>query len=83
MILTPKEQAKELFDLMFEEINNKGMYDDLYRAKQCALIAVNRNIEMLTHFFLTEMDGYMHEAKCTVSELIENEQEVKQEIEKL
>jgi len=38
---------------------------------------------MLTQFFLNEMDGYMHEAKCTVSELIEYEEEVKQEIEKL
>jgi hypothetical protein len=39
-----KEKAQQLFDLMFEEIDNKGMYDDLYRAKQCALIAVDEII---------------------------------------
>ena len=33
--MTPKEKAQELFDKMFVIIENKGMYDDLYRAKQC------------------------------------------------
>ena len=42
--MTPKEKAKELFDKMFLVIENKGMYDDLYRAKQCALIAVDEII---------------------------------------
>jgi len=43
--MTPKEKAKELFDKMFFIIENKGMYDDLYRAKQCALIAVDEIID--------------------------------------
>ena len=43
--MTPKEKAKELFDKMFLIIENKGMYDDLYRAKQCALIAVDEIID--------------------------------------
>jgi len=43
--MTPKEKAKELFDKMFLVIENKGMYDDLYRAKQCALIAVDEIID--------------------------------------
>lgn len=44
--MTPKEKAQQLFDLMFEEIYNKGMYDDVYRAKQCALITVNEILEL-------------------------------------
>ena len=43
--MTPKEKAQELFDKMHEEIYNRDMYNDLYRAKQCALIAVNQLIE--------------------------------------
>jgi len=43
--MTPKEKAEELFDKMFLVIENKGMYDDLYRAKQCALIAVDEIID--------------------------------------
>jgi len=44
--MTPKEKAKELFDKMFLVIENKGMYDDLYRAKQCALIAIDEILEL-------------------------------------
>ena len=44
--MTPKEKALELFDKMFLIIENKGMYDDLYRAKQCALIAVDEILEL-------------------------------------
>jgi len=44
--MTPKEKAKELFDKMFLVIENKGMYDDLYRAKQCTLIAVDEILEL-------------------------------------
>jgi hypothetical protein len=43
--MTPKEKALELFNKMFFIIENKGMYDDLYRAKQCALIAVDEIID--------------------------------------
>lgn len=44
--MTPKEKAQELFDKMHEEIYNRDMYNDLYRAKQCALIAVNEILEL-------------------------------------
>jgi hypothetical protein len=47
--MTPKEKAFELFDKMFLIIENKGMYDDLYRAKQCALIAVDEMIAELAY----------------------------------
>jgi len=44
--MTPKEKAIELFDKMHIEIYNRDMYDDLYRAKQCALIAVDEILEL-------------------------------------
>ena len=75
-MLLDKEKAEELVDSYYWELEND------YKAKQCALIAVDRNIKMLNEF-LNTMDGWMHEAKCAVIELIENEEEVKQEIEKL
>jgi len=40
--MTPKEKAKELFDLYYRVVPNKEY------AKQCALIAVN---EICTHFY--------------------------------
>ena len=45
--MTPKEKAQELFDKMFVIIENKGMYDDLYRAKQCALKAVDEILSII------------------------------------
>jgi hypothetical protein len=44
--MTPKEKAIELFDKMHIEIYNRDMYNDLFRAKQCALIAVNEILEL-------------------------------------
>jgi hypothetical protein len=44
--MTPKEKAIELFDKMHIEIYNRDMYDDLFRAKQCALIAVDEILEL-------------------------------------
>jgi hypothetical protein len=44
--MTPKEKAQELFDKMHIEIYNRDMYNDLFRAKQCALIAVNEILEL-------------------------------------
>jgi hypothetical protein len=61
--MTPKEKAKQLFDLMFEEIYNKGMYDDLFRAKQCSLIAVDELIKVATFFNLGEELLYWEEVK--------------------
>lgn len=79
MDLTPKEKALELVDKMLFCFQG---HIDKYTAEQCALIAVDRNIKMLNEF-LNTMDGWMHEAKCAVMELIENEEELKKEIEKL
>lgn len=66
--MTPKEKAQELFDKMFVIIENKGMYDDLYRAKQCALIAV---------------DEIIKDKKMFNQISVEYWEDVKQEIEKI
>ena len=67
--MTPKEKAQELFDKMFLIIENKGMYDDLYRANQCALIAVDEILNICVDSLgLTELDYW---------------QDVKEEIQKL
>jgi hypothetical protein len=44
--MTPKQKAQELYDKMHIEIYNRDMYNDLFRAKQCALIAVNEILEL-------------------------------------
>ena len=43
--MTPKQKAEQLFDKMHTEIYNRDMYNDLFRAKQCALIAVDEILE--------------------------------------
>ena len=40
--MTPKENAKELIDKM---LNQQSFTEDLYDAKQCALIAVDEMIK--------------------------------------
>ena len=82
--MTQKEKAIELLDfynsILINYIQNE--FERKYAVIECALIAVDRNIKMLNEF-LNTMDGWMHEAKCAVMELIENEEELKKEIEKL
>jgi hypothetical protein len=74
--MSPKEKAQQLFDLMFEEIDNNGMYDDLYRAKQCALVAVNEIIPIV--------NSYENALPASQqSNYLEYLYEVKKEIEKL
>jgi hypothetical protein len=74
--MSPKEKAQQLFDLMFEEIDNRGMYDDLYRAKQCALIAVDEIIPIV--------NSYENALSASQqSDYLVYWYEVKQEIEKL
>ena len=82
--MTPKEKAIELFDKMFLIIENKGMYDDLYRAKQCALIAVDEILELkeTQEEYQIQYDNgeWSRELGYRYSKYW---QEVKQEIEKL
>jgi hypothetical protein len=74
--MAPKEKAQQLFYLMFEEIDNNGMYDDLYRAKQCALIAVEEIIPIV--------NSYENALSASQqSNYLEYWYEVKKEIEKL
>jgi hypothetical protein len=82
--MTPKEKAIELFDKMHIEIYNRDMYDDLYRAKQCALIAVDEILELkeTQEEYQIQYDNgeWSRELGYRYSKYW---QEVKQEIEKL
>jgi hypothetical protein len=71
--MTPKDKAQELFDKFIEFTQDwdelDGYVDDEYRAKQCALIAVDEIVcSNMIHLHLHQMDYW---------------QEVKQEIKKL
>jgi hypothetical protein len=82
--MTPQEKALELFDKMFLIIENNGMYDDLYRAKQCALIAIDEILELKEtqeeYQIQYENGEWSREIGYRYSKYW---QEVKQEIEKL
>jgi hypothetical protein len=71
--MTPKEKAKELYDKMFLIIENKGMYDDLYNAKQCALIVADEILKAVDN----QDETYL------MKHSVNYWAEVKQEIEKL
>jgi len=75
--MTPKEKAKELFDkycwtIRIEETDS-GYFTNILYAKQCALIAVDEQIELLLN-----LSPYM-----AFPEQVKHLQEVKHEIEKL
>ncbi len=72
--MTPKEKAEELFDKYMKPIDGLHKYPMCFdTAKQCALISVDEQIELLLnlspHMAFPEQVKYL--------------QEVKQEIEKL
>ena len=82
--MTPKEKAQELFDKMHEEIYNRDMYNDLYRAKQCALIAVDEILETTKVKWATQRKFPNGEYKFWKGVAYKKYwQEVKQEIEAL
>jgi hypothetical protein len=72
--MTPKEKAEELFDRIHKEIYNRDMYNDLYRAKQCAIIAIDEILGLSKIASLRRDEVYME---------LEYWIEVKQEIENL
>ncbi len=72
MTPTSKEKAKELFEKFYYAIDEQGFCSvNKYRAKQCALIAVDEILKSIIwhHDFSNQTRNYW--------------QEVKQEIEKL
>jgi hypothetical protein len=72
--MTPKEKAKELFDKFMKPIDGLHKYPMCFdTAKQCALIAVDEQIELLLN-----MSPHM-----AFPEHVKYLQQVKQEIEKL
>ena len=85
--MTPKEKAQELVEKFTDIENEYNEYSDFKQAKQCALIAVENEYyslrEMLIHFQGTKViNGWNFYLKF-LQKLIDEEQDVKQEIEKL
>jgi hypothetical protein len=77
--MTPKEKAQELFDKFIEFTQDwdelDGYVDDEYRAKQCALIAVDEKIKYTKEIIM------IYDLSFDVSDSYWIQ--VKQEIEKL
>jgi hypothetical protein len=72
--MTPKEKAKELFDKMFYSKSEDGYHSvNSYRAKQCALIAVDEimNVELIKHaaFEFYDVRNYWREVKQEIQAL--------------
>ncbi len=68
--MTPKEKAKELFDKFIEHTQEwdelDGYVKDIYKAKQCALIAVDTVLWMASHYATIE---YWQEVKQEIQAL--------------
>ena len=79
--MTPKEEAKELVDSMYnteycgiEHFPNKQYCDcseiNLYQAKQCALIAIDKILNTIEQIFETfEERKYWQEVKQEINSL--------------
>ena len=86
--MTPKEKAEDLV-LKYLRLQEKDSYNWFNRklAKQCALIAVENEYhslrEMLIHFQGSKVINNGNFYLKFLQKLIDEEQEVKQEIEKL
>ena len=78
---TPQEKAKKLVEKYAIWSWNEA-YCDYEVAKQCALIAVERNINIFTEL-VNKMDDFSNESRQVIWKLIDDENEIKQEIEKL
>ena len=67
--MTPKEKATELFDKFYYARDEQGFHSvNKYRAKQCALIAVD---EIIYNDGFTRLDNYLIEFWLNVKHEIE------------
>jgi len=77
--MSPKQKALELSIKMCSLL-------DVFRpnlgSNRKAIVAVNRNIEMFTDL-VNGMDDFSNESRQVIWQLIEDEQNVKEELEKL
>jgi hypothetical protein len=80
--MTPKEQAQELFNKMFNIPDGGFGSIGVYEAKQCALVAVDEILKDLKESLEVAEDLHPH-AKGLIAGSLTGWQEVKQEIEKL
>lgn len=83
--MKPHEKALELFYKFNLEVSQNLQSESFQSAtisKQCALIAVDRNIQIFKDL-VNRMDDFSNESRGVIYQLIENEEQVKTEIEKL
>ena len=80
---TMKEKALEIVN-QFANIKSLKDYEgmDYELAKECALITIDRNIEIFTEL-VNRMDDFSNESRQVIWQLIEDEVIIKIEIEKL
>jgi len=76
-MIMPKEKAKELYFKFLQYVPAEEEFEHEY-AINCALIAVDRNIKILTEL-VDKMESY--ETRQVFWKLIKEEQEVKKELE--
>ncbi len=77
--MTPKEKALELSIKMCSPID---VFKPNLSSNRKAILAVNRNIEMFTDL-VNKMDNFSNDSRQVIWKLIEDEQNVKEELEKL
>jgi hypothetical protein len=77
--MIPKQKALELSIKMCSPID---VFKPNLASNRKAIVAVNRNIEMFTDL-VNGMDDFSNESRQVIWQLIEDEQNVKEELEKL
>jgi hypothetical protein len=82
--MTAKEKAKQLVEKFIEHTQEwdelDGYVNNIYKAKKCALIAVDEILEAIPNDYLDECEGGTYIA---INEDVEYWQQVKQEIQNL
>ena len=77
--MTAKEKAKELINSFRDYAHGYHDENETYNAKKCALICVDREIQLIRYFMKSKTSDTVIQAE----KIIKKKEEVKQEIEKL
>lgn len=81
--MTPKEKAEELVEeFRLNVLDYEGCSINSHISKQCALITVERNV-VIFYELINKMDDFSNESRQVIFQLIEDEEQIKKEIEKL
>lgn len=83
-MIPAKEKAIRIINEFLKVTHKDDVYTDLYwnDAKQCALIAVQRNIDLFNEL-VNNMEYFSNESRQVIYQLIEDEEDLKNEINNL